>query len=140
MDKSLILETLKKRCKEKIKELENGIEEAKNSAKQAPSFMESASDTTRQQYRYTVQSLEEQREKALRELDELEKIIDFEIFTLTDKNVVKSYCILPAGGGEIIEKVTVVTNNTPVAKNLNGKGKGDTVIIGDREFKIEKTL
>jgi len=142
------LKELKKQLQIKKNNLLLGIKSAKKARDQAPSAMESHSDTTRNEKEKLIYALENE----LKELDEIilnvpENINNSNINLIVEewkfvkvllKNDIFKICIVPEGiGGHIIDGIRLVSSKSPLGNLILGKKKGDKFIFNSNEGKIE---
>ena len=142
------LKELKKQLKIKRSNLLLGIESAKKARDQAPSAMESHSDTTRSEKEKLIYALESQ----LKELDEIISSVpkninnsnnsliveEWRFVKVLLKNGILKICIVPEGiGGHIIDDIRLVSSKTPLGNAILGKKKGNRFIFKNTEGKIE---
>lgn len=156
--KTLITEVIKELEIQKL-QIEEGLKTTLKSAAEAPSAMQSHSDTTRSQMHRLAEELrnslteKERAISALRNLPE-EQLQRSEVVQIGSVVEVQEsgdkrsfYFILPEGGGTEVknekQRIVVITSRTPLAAVLFGKKKGNiakfqipTASKKDREMTI----
>ncbi len=135
---------------------EAGLASARQGAKEAPSAMESHSDTTRSQMQHLAENLEkdiQEKENGITELEDLKTSIGPNNGSVNIGSVVGIaddagrrfvYFVLPAGGGVKVadgnKKITVLSATAPLAKAIIGKRAGGTATLATgpkiRQLKI----
>ncbi|MCL4404162.1 GreA/GreB family elongation factor [Patescibacteria group bacterium] len=122
---------------------EAGLASAREGAKEAPSAMESHSDTTRSQMQHLAENLEkdiQEKESGIMALGDFKTSVGpakgdvsvGSVVSITDEAERRFiYFILPAGGGTKVEtdgaSITVLSSTAPLAQALIGKRAGETV-------------
>jgi transcription elongation GreA/GreB family factor len=139
--------TLKKHFNKRKSIILKAIESAKRARDQAPSAMESHSDTTRNQNEKMIEAL-------LGELNLLNSFLkrtpekqnqnklNVEEWTYVKaglgKNVIE-LCIVPDGfGGQVVEGTRLISIETPLGKVLMNKEENDLFIFNNQEGKVLK--
>lgn len=151
MDKTIILSAVIDELKTEKQEIEAGLKTTKQTAIDAPSPMQSHSDTTKFQMNILADNLKRSLEEKENSINALilfsqnqpnsSSIIQMgSVIELREAGSVKFYFILPAGGGIKIEKnnkiITVITPQTPLAAALQGKSKSDKIKFRTKELEI----
>jgi transcription elongation GreA/GreB family factor len=140
MDKTEIINKIKEILKTKLNDLNQAVKEARESAKQAPSAMESHSDTSRFQFSQLADNLEEISKKVQKVIDEISKtksnseIISEGSLVKIEKNGQNIFYFLSSMSLEdsfLIDgsEFRVISTETPIAKSLFEKKAGDLVEI-----------
>lgn len=162
MNKKEIIKIKKDIISEVIKRLENSInnlkeqyKEAKKSAIEAPSKMESHSDPLKDEFNALADSLQkiiDTTEKGIRALgnislsDDDKSIKIGSLAEISKSDGKRFYFILPSGGGEIIKnilddkEVIIITPETPLAKEILGEKIGHKFVIAGKESTIISVL
>lgn len=138
-------------------ELERSLEKIRRTVNEAPAPSESHSDTTRFQMSTVEQEVERSLADKQRTLQTLARFVSRAMTAERDRITIGSivnlleeggkpvtYCILPAGGGIIVETaeraINVVTERAPLAQALLGHMIGELVCVklpsGNRRFAI----
>lgn len=153
--KDIIIEVIK-RLEKSINNLKDQYKEAKKSAIEAPSKMESHSDPLKDEFNALADSLQkiiDVTERGIRELngafmdDSNSKLIKIgSLVEIKKGDVIHFYFILPAGGGEIIKdvldnnEVVIVTPETPLAKEIIGKKTGHKFVVAGKNCVLVNIL
>jgi len=144
MDKKALIEKVVEKLQKEVSELEANITSMHQAAIDAPSAMQSHSDTTKFQMNALKDDVEKQLSTKNGELEMLEK---FEIMPITPSKEIRSgslikikdgekeinYFFLDGGSGIQIEDesknmIIVVGGNSPMGNALLGKKVGDEVV------------
>ncbi len=151
IEKTNILNAYIKKQEERIKGLEESFESTKRKEIEAPTGMQSWSDTTRFQEGELAHVIQEQIATAKQSLDKLKSIDtnnnDYissgSLFTLRDvNNGKKSNYFLICGecSGDVLniegKKVMIISVTASLIKTLINKKAGDVVNYGDKFFEI----
>ncbi len=151
IEKTNILNVYIKRQEERIKGLEESFESTKRKEIEAPTGMQSWSDTTRFQEGELAHVIQEQIATAKQALDKLKSIDtnsnDYisigSLFTLRNINNEKTssyFLICEECSGDVLnvegKKVMIVSVTAPLIKALVNKKTGDVVNYGDKFFEI----
>jgi transcription elongation GreA/GreB family factor len=150
-EKTNILDAYIKKQEERIKNLEESFKLTKRKEIEAPTGMQSWSDTTRFQEGELASKIQKQIIMAKQALDKL-KSIDRNsnsyisvgsLFTLRDvknKKVSNYFLIYEECSGDILnikgEKVMIISVTAPLIKVLANKKAGDVVNYGDKFFEV----
>jgi len=154
MDKKALVEKVVEKLQKEVTELEESMLSMKQAAVEAPSAMQSHSDTTKFQMNALKDDVEKQFSTKNKELEMLEK---FEIMPLSSSKEIQNgsmikiqdgekeinYLFLEGGSGiqvedELGNKIIVVGGGSPMGKILAGKKSGDEIItqFGSKERMI----
>ncbi|MCL5011136.1 MAG: hypothetical protein M1127_02920 [Patescibacteria group bacterium] len=149
LDKTKILQSAESKMEEKIKALRGAIGQEELDRKEAPSAMESKSDTTKSQKEVLIRGLEEQLEsmrlglKALKSVEiaaknhiELGALFETEIEETNERAV---YFVCPYNLGEMNfngKDIYFISNTAPFFKELKDKRAGDSVSIASASGRI----
>jgi transcription elongation GreA/GreB family factor len=129
-------ELVKKNLEERKNKILKSIASANDARENAPSAMESHSDTSRNQNEKLIFALKID----LANLEEVTKQIDnFDVkyFEIKQGSSILKVVIVPEGaGGEQINGVKIISIKTPLGEILKDKNLGDKFIINDRENEI----
>lgn len=135
MDKKLLFE---KYIQEKKSNLLSSIEKSKDARDNAPSAMESHSDTRRSQAEKLVVALEI-------ELNELLKIskrigeIELLYLEVEIDSQLKKFLIVPQGmGGSEFDNIRFLSVNTPLGELFENKSVGDSFEFNSQKMKVVK--
>ena len=136
MDKK---DLFKKYLNDKKESLLKSLERAKDARDNAPSAMESHSDTRRSQAEKLVVSFE----LDLNEVTKLQKDIDsieLKYIELTIDDLTKKFLIVPSGiGGAEMNGIRFLSVDTPLEIHLRNKNVGDIIEFNNQKLKIVKS-
>ncbi len=151
LKKVKILNTYIKKQEERIKDLERSFKSTKRREIEAPTGMQSWSDTTRFQEGDLALRIQEQITEAKQALDKL-KLIDTNsnddisvgaLFTLKDASngkISNYFLISEKCSGDTLnikgEEFMIISVTAPLIKVLINKRKGESVNFGDRFYEI----
>ncbi len=143
MNKKEVVEKIIKKLEILLEEQNSRMKKIERDRMEAPSFMQSASDTTRSEkqkegddYKLKIQNTKDSIEY-FQNTDLKDKFVKIE-----DENENnKIYLMVEKGGGIILKEDNLITisQETPIFKCLENKKVGDTCIlkIGDNEKKLK---
>jgi len=149
--KKEVVDKLLELLKEKLISIRKEIDQTRQAAIEAPGRMQSRHDSSKQELSYLVDGLlnlltDFQRDIVILERFKIEKsksegITIGSIIQVKTEGGENFYCILPGGGGTIIDinrigKITIVTPQTPLARSLLGKKVGDCITVGQRKLTV----
>lgn len=130
MEKDLVIVKISGLLNKKLENLKESLRQAEDSVKQAPTFMESASDTSRFQFNQLVNNLRilvKDYEKAI------EKISESRIIKVEKDKEIFYFLLSPISLGEPLkigsDEFRVVSFNAPIAKSLENKKEGEKIEI-----------
>ena len=143
MNKREIIEKTIQKLEDLLKEQNFRMEKIERDRVEAPSFMQSASDTTRSEkqkegddYRLKIENTKDSIEY-FQNTDLKDKFIKIE----DEDNNIKNYLMVEKGGGIILreESLMTISAETPIFKCLENKKVGDICIlkIGCNEKKLK---
>ncbi len=143
MNKKEIIEKIIQELEVLLEEQNSRMKKIERDRMEAPSFMQSASDTTRSEkqkegddYKLKIQNTKDSI-LYFKEIDLMGKFIKIKD---EDKNN-KIYLMVEKGGGIVLreEKIMTISSETPIFRCLENKKRGDTCVlkIGDNEKKLK---
>jgi len=130
---------LKQKIEKEIRTVDKRIKQAATERDESASSMESQHDQTRQIANQLFNSLLEEKKKLMELKGETAKYHSVYTMLNTVDGSVKKYFIVPNGlGGTEEDGVTLLSEKTPLAKNLLGKITGNEFEINGQKLRIKK--
>lgn len=130
---------LRQKIEKEIRTVEKRIKQAATERDESATPMESKEDQTRQVANQLYNSLLEEKKKLMELKGETAKYHSVYSMLNTVDGTIRKYFIVPNGlGGTEEEGVTLLSEKTPLAKNLLGKIVGNEFEINGQKLRIVK--
>ncbi|KKT40448.1 hypothetical protein A3K29_03550 [Candidatus Collierbacteria bacterium RIFOXYB2_FULL_46_14] len=130
---------LKQKIEKEIRSAEKQIKQAAMERDESATSMESQHDQTRQIANQLYNSLLEEKKRLVELLGEVAKYHLVYTMLNTVDGSTRKYFIVPNGlGGTEEDGVTLLSEKTPMAKNLLGKVAGSEFEINDQKLRVKK--
>jgi len=135
----LVMIDLKQKIEKEIRSVDRQIKQTATERDESATPMESQHDQTRQVANQLYNSLLEERKKLMELRGGLSKYHSVFSMLNTVDGSTRKYFIVPNGlGGTEEEGVTLLSEKTPLAKNLSGKIVGNEFEINGQKLRIKK--
>jgi hypothetical protein len=128
---------LKKILAEKVNKLDLQIADVKFERDNSATPMESASDKSRQLAEQLMDALNDERKKLILLNRKISEFKNNKIFTIKTPLGEREFVLVPEGlGGKTVDGVTLLSEVSPLGKNLIGKKVGDIFEYNNQSFRI----
>lgn len=130
---------LKQKIEKEIREVEKRIKQAASERDESATPMESAHDQTRQIANQLYNSLLEEKKKLMEIVAGIANYQTIIQIRNLSTDVVLRYLVVPNGlGGTQEEGIVLLSEKTPLAKNLIGRKVGAEFELNGQKLKVEK--